>query len=67
VEGQRLLTILSLFANKLDDFKLFESTLRDLENWCGPLETVSDGQRTVALFVCGLCAGCIVGCIVVPE
>ena len=67
VEGQRLLTILSLFANKLDGIELFESTFRDAENGCGPLETISDRQKTVALFVRGLRAGCIMGCIVVPE
>jgi hypothetical protein len=67
VEGKRLLTILSLFANKLDGIELFESTIRDLENGCGPRETVSDGQKTVALFVRELRAGCIMGCIVVPE
>jgi hypothetical protein len=67
VEGKRLLTILPLFANKLDAIKLFESTFRDGKNGCGPLETVSYGQKTVALFVRGLRAGCIMGCIVVPE
>jgi hypothetical protein len=67
VEGQRLLTILSLFANKLDGIELFELTFRDTENGCGALETISDRQKTVALFVRGLRAGCIMGCIVVPE
>ena len=67
VEGQRLLTILSLFVNKLDGIELFELTFRDTENGCGALETISDRQKTVALFVRGVRAGCIVGCIVVPE
>jgi hypothetical protein len=42
-------------------------TFRDTENGCGALETNSDRQKTVALFVQGLYAGCIMGCIVVPE
>jgi hypothetical protein len=67
VEGQRLLTILSLFANKVDRIKLLEPTFRDGKNGRGPLETVSDEKKTVALFWSGLRAGCIVGCIVVPE
>ena len=67
VEGQRVLTILSLFANKMDGIELFESTFRDAKTGCGALETITDRQKTVALFVCGLRAGCIMGCIVVPE
>jgi len=67
VEGQRVLTILSLFANKMDGIELFESTFRDAKTGCGALETITDRQETVALFVCGLRAGCIMGCIVVPE
>lgn len=67
VKGKWLLTILSLFANKLDGIELFESTFRDTENECGALETISDWQKTVALFVRRLRAGCILGCIVVPE
>ena len=50
VEGQRLLMILSLFANKLDGIELLELTFRDSENGCGTLETISDRQKTVALF-----------------
>jgi hypothetical protein len=67
MEGQRLLTILSLFANKLDGIELFESAFRDAETGFGPRKTVSNGGKTVALFVRGLRAGCIMGCIVVPE
>ena len=67
VEGQRLLTILSLFANEVDRIKLLESTFRNGKNGRGPLETVSDGKKTVALFMRELRTGCIMGCILVPE
>ena len=67
VEGQRLLTILSLLANKVDGIELLESTFGDAENGSSPRETVSNGEETVALFVRGLRSGCIMGCIVVPE
>jgi hypothetical protein len=42
VEGQRLLTLLSLFADKLDGIELFESTLRDGKYACGLREALSD-------------------------
>jgi hypothetical protein len=67
VKCRRLLAILSLFANKLDGIELFEFTFRDGKNRCSRRETVSNRRKTVALFVLGLGAGCIVGCIVVPE
>ncbi len=67
MKGEWLLTILSLFANKLDSLELLEPTFRDGKNGRGPLETVSDEKKTVALFWRGLRAGCILGCIVVPE
>ena len=47
----------------LTGIELFELTSRDTENGCGALETISDRQKTVALFVRGVRAGCIV----VPE
>ena len=55
VEGQRLLAILPLFANKVDGVKLLESTFRDGKNGRGPLETVSDGKKPL-LFSCAGCA-----------
>src|ERR1039458_8287066 len=67
VEGKRLLTILSLLANKLNGIDLLDSTFRHAKNGCSPLEAFSDRARTVALFVRGLREGCIMGCIVVPE
>jgi hypothetical protein len=67
VEGEGLLMILSLFANKLDGIELFESTFRDSKNGGGPLKTINDVRKTVALLVLGFRAGCIMGCIVVPE
>jgi hypothetical protein len=66
VEGQRLSTIFSLFANKLNGIELFEFTLRDGKNGCGPLETISDRQKTVGRRFRWLDVGCIMGWILVP-
>jgi len=67
VEGKRLLTIFSLFSNKLNGIKLLESTFRNGKYGSVQLETVRDGKKTVALFIRGLHTGCIMGCILVPE
>jgi NAD+--asparagine ADP-ribosyltransferase len=67
VKGKLLLVIFPLLADKMDCIQLSKSLLRDADERCIETQAVSDGGKTVGRYFRQIKAGCIMGCIFVPE
>ena len=67
MKGELLLMILTLLPNQIDRIPLFKPALGDANARCIETQTLSDGGKTVGRRFWRIKAGCIMGCILVPE
>ena len=67
MKGELLLMILTLLPNQFDRIQLFKPAFRDANARCIEAQAVSDRRKTVGRRFWGFGAGCIMGCIFVPE